>query len=79
MLGNQTTFEILRDLVPLIEGLEEGEALAVSVSRVVMPHCPSGRLFNWASTKGESYSSSRIAHAMQRAYKLEGKQERTHG
>ena len=69
MLGNQTIFEILRDLVPIIEKLKKGEAVAVSIRRVdTHGDSGGGKLFDWGSTKGENYRSSRIAHAMQKAY-----------
>jgi len=62
MMNNQTHFEIIRDLIPIIGALEKGDSVAISVNKT------GDTLFSWQSSKGENYRSSELANALRKTY-----------
>jgi len=61
--GNQTHFEIIRDLIPIIGSLEEEEILSISVYKQ-----KGETLFTWDTSKGTGYRSSELANALKKTY-----------
>ena len=63
MSPNQYAFEVVRDVATLIERLQPGESVAISIKRK-----EGSVMFNWESSKGEPCGWPETSSAMEKAY-----------
>ncbi len=62
MSGNQTQFEVVRDIAFLEGKMKEGDTLVVTIKKT------SACLYEWNSNMGDPYGCSETSSAMQKAF-----------
>lgn len=60
---NQTHFEVIRDLIPVIGNLPEGEILTITVYKQ-----QGSSYYSFETSRGNSYRSSELANALKKTY-----------
>ena len=63
MNDNQTQFEIIRDLIPLIGSLKDGETIAIAVTKQ-----NASSFYSCTTSKGMDCRSSELARALRETY-----------